>query len=368
LSGNSIGDSGLREILQALANAPTVKTLDLTGNNISDDGMLLLATFTKEQGLKHLTLSNNFISPRGAKVIEDILFSSSSSLTYLNLYDNFIMDVGVSEISNALFNNDSLTFLGLSMNSITDEGIRDLALALQNNEVLQKLHLHNNKIGTDGASALVNALMLRKTPLFSINVSRNNFSGFLKKFQELEEKDKVEMFDIGYQNDESFKEVHDLRFKLSKLANEKFDKARARPKQIVPQKNPSFLSQPPPEFQMVADVLGSTEKLRDQLLAELSRLKAAFSNLNQSDVVKVDEQCVELVAELQRKNDEWAQIQKTGANLDLQLSVANENLVELMNLTRKANVILCQLYALHKQLSNDVKDQALVQVLEGHLH
>ena len=95
MSENSIGDSGVASLSQALATNSSLTSLDLRANVIGDSG--------------------------GASLFQALV--ANSTLAYLNLSENDIRDFGVASLS-------SLTSLDLSGNYwIDDDHVQSLSLA-----------------------------------------------------------------------------------------------------------------------------------------------------------------------------------------------------------------------------------------------
>ena len=111
-----------------------LKSLELTENNINNDGLKILMKALKiNKTLTLLDLDNNNIGDEGAKVLAEVLKQNS---TLENLYIN--------------------------RNNISDEGAIALAIALRQNLKLKKLYMNRNKIGNKGAKALAIALTKSK--------------------------------------------------------------------------------------------------------------------------------------------------------------------------------------------------------------
>jgi len=376
LSGNSVGDQGLHEVLAGLAalsgrTQQITLSLDLSGNKLGDASIPLLANFIKKYPLMHLNLSRNNIGPHGAELLADILFTNSS-LTYLNLYDNFIGDSGVAAIAHSIALNESLNLLGLAMNSIGDTGCCTLAEALQINMSIQRLHLHNNRIGLPGGIKLYETLSQRRAPLISLNISRNHIpmKNLIPKVEELESTGKVIMTDIGYQSDESYQEVHEVRAQLFEQAPKQKKKFVSQP---IPMQNPAFLERAPPSISILSEALVSSAELRATLVEELTLLTKTHSELTkqQDREKKKSTRCplasLQLATTIQAKKDELQRCKQSDFTADISLANTLERANEIANITTTANSLLSKLYAIHEQLSPDVKDEGILQVLQSYV-
>ncbi len=123
LSGNNIDEDGI-EIL-SVRNLNSLTSLNLSYNpEIGSDGLnnVLPAASKKFTSLSYLDLSGNELG-------DDSVFSELTiftTLTSLNLSDNQINDVS------ELMNLTNLTYLNLSGNQINDDGAKMLATKLRN--------------------------------------------------------------------------------------------------------------------------------------------------------------------------------------------------------------------------------------------
>eukprot|EP00210_Caulerpa_lentillifera_P009605 g9162.t1 len=158
--------------------------------SIADDGPLMVGHITeamrKNHGLKHLDLSHNIISNRGAVPLSELI-GHSTTLTALDISHNKIAEEGFSFLSNALKINISINMLDVSCSlfgpssgtdvgnvlrlnytltdlrlnqcQITDSSIKGLIKGLRVNKTLKKLWLRHNKIGPQGMEVLSRALV-----------------------------------------------------------------------------------------------------------------------------------------------------------------------------------------------------------------
>ena len=107
-----------------------------------------------------LDLSDNDIDDDGARSLSIALMNEKNKLITLDFYDNNIGDEGVKSLSTALMNgNNKVTTLKLSWNRIGDDGARFLSTALMNeNNKLTTLDLNLNNIGPQGFAVLLRSL------------------------------------------------------------------------------------------------------------------------------------------------------------------------------------------------------------------
>lgn len=142
----NIKSEGIRLIAEALVDSPYLEILELSKNEIGDDGAEHIANALKDEelDLKNLILRDCSIGNRGTKRIAEAL-KHNKSLKRLNLSWNFQID---------------------------DEGIKALAESLEDNESLTHLNLRGIEIGEEGAKALLKMLQ-KNTSITSLEYSRN---------------------------------------------------------------------------------------------------------------------------------------------------------------------------------------------------
>lgn len=125
--------------------------LRLGGESIGDEGLIALSRSPSLQRVRHLYLSTNGLTPKGAKALADSSFTTS--LQSIKLAGNFLGDEGVEALALSP-NLGALRELSLADNGISPQGVR----ALSHSPVvsgLQKLSLSTNfRLGDEGALAL----------------------------------------------------------------------------------------------------------------------------------------------------------------------------------------------------------------------
>ena len=162
LGGCGIGPIGAKEIADYIQFTAVLAELQLSANNIGDNGAIAIADALKSGTtvLTNLGLSSNNIGPEGAKAIADALQSGMSMLTKLSLEHNNIGPEGAKAIAGALKSGKAvLTTLFLNNNKIDDDGAMAIAGALfSGTAVLIKLVLWHNNLGNAGEKAMRDAV------------------------------------------------------------------------------------------------------------------------------------------------------------------------------------------------------------------
>ncbi|XP_078288225.1 NACHT, LRR and PYD domains-containing protein 3-like isoform X2 [Rhinoraja longicauda] len=176
---NNVGltDSGAEDLASALSTNTALTQLDLSGNNLGDSGVKLVSAAFRNTDCKiqRLKLCSVGLTDSGA---EDLAFalSTNTSLTELELSENNLGDSGVKLVSAALGNPDcKIQRLGLGSVGLTDSGAEDLVSALSTNTSLTELELGNNSL-TDRSVPGLRRLILNLPRLELIWLSGNTFS------------------------------------------------------------------------------------------------------------------------------------------------------------------------------------------------
>lgn len=165
LTKNNIGDEGAELLAQALRAKSSITRLMLECNNISPRGVSALAQALKSSQVRSLDLSHNPAGPESATILAGVL--SGSGLRWLRLAHNGIGPRECSIMGKAILN---LNTLDLSNNRIGDDGCGYLAASLPLSQ-LSVLVVSNNNIGCDGCAAL--AQYLPTSPLKTLVLKDN---------------------------------------------------------------------------------------------------------------------------------------------------------------------------------------------------
>lgn len=191
LIGNQISPREIKPLADTLLEKTSLTHLDLTNNQIGDEGARALARALMgiSQGFDLNAVRSEdiqaLIDPTGVDetVPGDSSFHSISpeeagvsirintTLTNLNLSSNQIGDAGARALARALRDNTTLTNLNLSSNLFTIEAIEALAVII-NIKPLRILDLSHNKINAQGINPLACAIRENKT-LFELDLGCN---------------------------------------------------------------------------------------------------------------------------------------------------------------------------------------------------
>lgn len=178
LCGNNIGDEGVESLLPALSGMKHLRVLDLSftmlttlrgfkvisnckdlgelnlsDNNLNDEGIDILVCALKCLSLLRLDLSyNDGISSEGWKLVSTLLNSPTCKLEELQVSrGNFIEDEEIATYANALINNDTLKVLGLGRSDwVTFEGWEVFSTLLCDRSSVESTYLSNHTLSSLG--------------------------------------------------------------------------------------------------------------------------------------------------------------------------------------------------------------------------
>ncbi|XP_048051929.1 NACHT, LRR and PYD domains-containing protein 12-like isoform X2 [Megalobrama amblycephala] len=179
LSGNKIGDEGLMLLSDGLKD-PHCKLEKLTLNscNITVEGCAALTSALRSNShLRELYLTVNKIGDKGLMLLSDGLKDPHCKLEKLELWMCYFAAEGCAALASALRSNSHLRELDLFMNIIGDEGLTLLSDGLKDpNCKLEILWLSRCKITAAGCASLTSALR-SNSHLRELDLSMNKIGG-----------------------------------------------------------------------------------------------------------------------------------------------------------------------------------------------
>eukprot|EP00439_Symbiodinium_sp_Y106_P071749 s921_g12.t6 len=159
----SVGDDGCTAIARYMRENVMLRTLDLRGNNIRADGLVVLAHGLRTGGgnMTSVCFKWNQIGshPRGIQAFCDVL-KENQSITHVDLRNNKIGTDCGPFLGDMLRENCTLTHLDLSWNDLGVEGGKALLDGLQANHSLIDCQLSGNRLAEDTLHAI--AFILRR--------------------------------------------------------------------------------------------------------------------------------------------------------------------------------------------------------------
>nr|XP_020823481.1 LOW QUALITY PROTEIN: NACHT, LRR and PYD domains-containing protein 3-like [Phascolarctos cinereus] len=173
----------------ALISNQSLTHLDLSGNNLGNDGIKLLCEALGNQccNINSLILRSCGFTASGCQDLSTAL-KRNRSVTHLNLADNALGNYGVTLLCEALGYPDChLQELKLQCCCFSEACCWDLSMALKSNQNLTHLNLGGNNLGNDGVKLLCEAFRDPSCRLQEIKIWRSycTVEGFLHLFDVL---------------------------------------------------------------------------------------------------------------------------------------------------------------------------------------
>jgi CheY-like chemotaxis protein/Ran GTPase-activating protein (RanGAP) involved in mRNA processing and transport len=148
MSNNNLGDDGATQLTSAISKRTQVHLVDLkiSSNSIGSGGVETIMNKLLQHNLVSLSLDKNGIGDHGCQLVAASL-QSMKSLTRLNLSFNHIGSRGVNSLMRSLVICNSITYLGLAGNVLKISGSISLAFTLAQHPRLEELDLDNCCLG-----------------------------------------------------------------------------------------------------------------------------------------------------------------------------------------------------------------------------
>lgn len=148
LGDSFIGDEGCGLVAQFLRENLGTHSVELRGNNITGEGLRILASALRGQTfVRNLSLEWNNIG-NSIKPLSDAL-AYNESVQSIDLRNNRIGPEGAGYIADLIETNKSITRIDLRWNDIGATGARSLVSALRKPHSIQQLEISGNKIPED---------------------------------------------------------------------------------------------------------------------------------------------------------------------------------------------------------------------------
>ncbi|XP_072891345.1 NACHT, LRR and PYD domains-containing protein 3-like [Hemitrygon akajei] len=163
LGRNELGDSGVKLVSAALRN-PECKiqklwlgTVGLTDSGAED----LVSALSTNPSLTELSLSGNKLGDSGVKLVSAALRNPECKIQKLELFNVGLTDSGAEDLVSALSTNPSLTELDLGSNSLRDRSVPALRRLIPTLPSLEWIRLRWNRFSETGRKELRSLQELR---------------------------------------------------------------------------------------------------------------------------------------------------------------------------------------------------------------
>jgi hypothetical protein len=143
------GDDGCKTVAAFLAEQTQVKEANFKGNNLTVEGIRLLASiFNASSSLQVVSLQWNSLGTEGVQVLCEGL-ADNTTLKILDLRNNKIEFEAASALARLLKANLSLEELDLRWNNLGSEGAEQILRGLESNSALKVLQLQGNSVSDE---------------------------------------------------------------------------------------------------------------------------------------------------------------------------------------------------------------------------
>ncbi|XP_077321247.1 NACHT, LRR and PYD domains-containing protein 3-like [Lithobates pipiens] len=173
LSDNNLEGPHFRDLMEALTTS-RIEELQLYNTHLTDSSCPHLASgIRNNQTLRTLNLSgNNLGGPHFRDLMEAL---TTSRIEELQLPSNHLTDSSCPHLASGIRNNQTLRTLGLSGNNLEGPHFRDLMEALTTSRI-EELQLHNNHLTDSSCPHLASGIRNNQT-LRTLGLSGNNLEG-----------------------------------------------------------------------------------------------------------------------------------------------------------------------------------------------
>ncbi|XP_040267330.1 NACHT, LRR and PYD domains-containing protein 12-like isoform X7 [Bufo bufo] len=178
LSRNRLSGPHFSDLMEALSSpACRIEELYLDKAGLPNTSCIKLAIGIRNQSLKKLDLSNNYLSGPHFSDLMEALSSPACRIETLRLGANGLPDTSCIQLASGIRNNPSLKILDLSVNRLSGPHFSDLMEALSSPACrIEELHLANNDLRDTSCIQL--ASVIRNNPSLKIlALSGNRLSG-----------------------------------------------------------------------------------------------------------------------------------------------------------------------------------------------
>lgn len=161
ISLNYIQKAGLDEIIKAINCNSSLKTLNISGNNISPNGFETLSKILKNTTIKKLRMADCCMESNSAVKIAESL-KINKGLLVLDVSSNRMNGISNTAFMSSLVSNNILSSLTMQKCFIDDKDAINISAMLKGNKAIRMLDLQINCINKIGTWAIIGGIKNNK--------------------------------------------------------------------------------------------------------------------------------------------------------------------------------------------------------------
>lgn len=224
LDGNEIGDLysvekvKIKRLSEFISPSISLSWLDLSNNNIEDNGVKLLSqSLVVNNSIKVILLNKNRITSMGMYYLTESL-KFNSSITKIHISYNNICDEGLSYLQSMLQVNSTITHISIKSNIFTIVGIEKITEILPFSSIIW-MDISENKLGLSELALFGEASHSSK-----LNVKINLKTIKVEKDELFDYFDQTQFLNVYYFNSHGCEIGFKKRFTTASVFNRKIDK------------------------------------------------------------------------------------------------------------------------------------------------
>ena len=148
IKGNVIGDQGMILLAQSLVSAPNLKELDVSLNEIGPTGFQMLCDVLPQTNLHTLVCNKNFLGDQILEIFASVIVGEGHGGTKLKKFDFSscrLNDVGLISLINALERNKKISQIRLADNFFSEQVEAIMLETLNKNTTLVDIGMQGNR-------------------------------------------------------------------------------------------------------------------------------------------------------------------------------------------------------------------------------
>ena len=172
---------GFENLMKALQYNRKIEILNVSGNRLKSKNFDSLKPYFSFLGIKSLNMAKCYLCDESAFELGHCL-EESVTIRKLNISDNEITDDGFKSFSTLFYKNFVIEYFDCSSNFLTDIGVKELIKSLEVNTTLKSINLYDNQLHNEIGNLIIEVLETNKTLTF-INLFYNRIQ--MKKIDEI---------------------------------------------------------------------------------------------------------------------------------------------------------------------------------------